>query len=176
MENYIITKQIIEIAKEKAIQPFLKKISELKGEASEIVSEIYGAQIPAQVKNLFNKHPNYFNRTYKVGFRCNDLDYKIVSLKGAIPSTCSGTPTIIIESDETSKRLFNIFSNVEKLESDAHALKRSINVVLSQNKSYNKVKSNCPQLIEFLPEIMKNNVPALNYTDLIEKINNSKSL
>jgi hypothetical protein len=164
-----ITKDVAESTAEKMTAKKSLELLEMRNLFSEKIRNLILKQVPKEIIEAFEKHPNYINSIgyvylYGVGFNGESVKFK------KLPYT--GNNRFEIKSEMGANELLKQFNKIEVLEKEVKDLKLEIETALySTLRIYKRIEESFPEALEFLPPI-NNNKTALvvNLSSLREKI------
>ena len=164
-----ITKDVAEETAKKMISKKTLELKKMKSDFSDKIRKVKVKEIPKQVIETYEFHPNYFNKIGIVYLRGLGFNNDPISVQN-YPydnnyylelTEKNGVSILLIE-----------FNKIKSLEKEIKDLKLEIETALySTLRTYKRVEESFPEALEFLPPI-NNNKTALvvNLSSLRDKI------
>jgi hypothetical protein len=164
-----ITKDVAESTAEKMTAKKSLELLEMRNLFSEKIRNLILKQVPKEIIEAFEKHPNYINSIgyvylYGIGFNGNSVKFTKVPYMG--------DNRFEIKSEMGATELLKQFNKIEALEKEIKDLKLEIETALySTLKTYKRVQESFPEALQYLPKL-NNDKTALvvNLSSLRDKI------
>lgn len=161
-----------EIATQVATQLTTKKREALKELDAKFRSELkrmYVEDTPAEIKELAEKFPQYFEQRTRIGFGgTNGFGYEVYSIDGNVIAPVSGAYYTKI-SPENSKILKKLDNEIQDKKKELKNLVKELEILLYSLRTYSKVAEQFPEAVPFLP-FRTTSALAINIQDIRKKL------
>lgn len=161
-----------EIATQVATQLTTKKrevLAELNKKFRAELKRMYVEDTPSEIKELAEKHPEYFDFRNRIGFNgTNGFGYESYGIEGRVISTVGGAyyTKILPEHAKYLKKLDNEIQDKKK---EILSLIKELEILLYSLRTYPKVAEQFPEAVPFLP-FKTTSALAINIEDLRKKL------
>jgi hypothetical protein len=125
-------------------------VAKLKLEYRQYITDCYNKQIPAEIKEAFEKYPQYFRINSSITFSGHGFQWESVTPTERTVSNESYNAVLNIEKyADKAKKLQNKFLDASK---ELDELKHEIQTALYGLKTFAQIEKNLPEAIPYLPK------------------------
>jgi len=152
-----ISRAVAYTAALKITEPIKYKADQLLREISEYVESIYLKEIPSDVKEVFEKFPEYIDKNtgcYVSGPGLSSTYY--VKFKKFLPSKNGYSANLLLNNKESVK-LIKMKDEQEDLNAKYKKTTQEIEETILALGTHKKVAENMPEALRFLPEVVSIN-------------------
>lgn len=159
-------------------QSIAKKLTEksrlaadgLRKEYQQLVSDLYEAQIPKEIKDAFSMHPEWFYTIRSITFDGHGFRWETVTPPSALIAN-KGTYCHLELNAKMADRIMKSKRKVDKTNEAYKELLRETENALMALRTFKQIEENIPAAKPFLPPPMSNAL-VCNFDSLNKKINN----
>jgi hypothetical protein len=159
-----ITKFLSSEIASKMLSEKKEKLLKLKNEKINLVVDYINSLAPKEIIDMYKKYPDYFNKDSVQVIVCG----KSVGYFNCLRSKYSYS----IDDQKLSDKLLKLEDRIKKLQDEIKKIKKELEVTIFKFTTYKKLREGFSEAAKFLPDDEKENLPAINISDLMDRINN----
>lgn len=128
----------------------------LKDQFTSKVAEHYTKTIPAAVKDIFKKHPDYFTTTASIKVDGHGFTYEVVGTKEFVINNTGNYYASLDLSSKEADTVVKLKRKYQDAEKKYKELKEETKQALLALKTYNNIRKELPEAAQYLPPPISN--------------------
>lgn len=169
-----VTRTIAEEVAIKMVEPIIERIKEKKAEMHKMADEVVKASLPKEVKECFEKYPNYFRTANSVTLVNGKLETRVKC--SSFPPNGNDWYPYINCPNKISEKIKLLDLEVEDAKKDREKTENSIVSTLLSLRTFKKVKECFPEAYEHMKKYEESPkaVLAVPVDNILQTINKFK--
>lgn len=164
-----LSKMVIENIASKMTEKSKKYAEKLKKDYQDLVTLLFEAQVPEEVKKCFKTHSEYIETTSSVYLDGHGFNRESVSLNKQVPAITNSRASMALTSAIADK-IMKAKRKYEKAKEEYKQLYSETEAALFALKTHKNIKENLPEAMPYLPPPMSNSL-IVNFDSLQKRLN-----
>lgn len=164
-----LSKQVIEQIATKMTEKSKKYVDACEKELKEVVTEVYAAQVPAEIMKVFKTHCEYIETTQTACLDGHGFSRENITMTKQLPSTC-GYSTKLKLTTTTADQIMKVKIKRDKAKENYKNLVQETESALMALRTHKNVRENLPEAAAYLPPPPMSNALVVSFDSLQRRL------